>query len=80
MFVFSRFAVARVRARARARGGGGGSQDEYGYQYPCVKARGIIGGSAEEVMGMIVDSTRVLEYNRRGKSVFVSRRSIGFLF
>lgn len=39
-------------------------QDEYGYKYPCVKARGIIDGSAAEVMGMIVDSTRVLEYNR----------------
>lgn len=39
-------------------------KDEYGYQYPCVKARGVITGSAEEVMGMIIDSTRVLEYNR----------------
>lgn len=39
-------------------------QDEYGYRYPCVKARGIIEGSAAEVMSMIVDSTRVLEYNR----------------
>lgn len=39
-------------------------KDEYGYKYPCVKARGIIDGSAEEVMGMIVDSTRVSEYNR----------------
>lgn len=41
-------------------------QDEYGHKYPCVKARGIIEGSAAEVMGMIVDSTRVLEYNRWG--------------
>lgn len=39
-------------------------KDEYGHQYPCVKARGVIIGSAEEVMGMIVDSARVLEYNR----------------
>ncbi|CAM9202226.1 unnamed protein product [Ectocarpus sp. 12 AP-2014] len=42
-------------------------KDEYGYQYPCVKARGIIEGSAAEVMSMIVDSTRVLEYNRYSK-------------
>eukprot|EP00752_Nemacystus_decipiens_P001578 g1539.t1 len=42
-------------------------KDEYGYKYPCVKARGIIEGSAAEVMGMIVDSTRVLEYNRYSK-------------
>ncbi|CBJ49103.1 conserved unknown protein [Ectocarpus siliculosus] len=42
-------------------------KDEYGYKYPCVKARGIIEGSAAEVMSMIVDSTRVLEYNRYSK-------------
>ena len=45
-------------------------KDEYGYKYPCVKARGIIDGSAEDVMGMIVDSTRVSEYNRCVSSVF----------
>ncbi|CAM9294264.1 unnamed protein product [Pylaiella littoralis] len=45
-------------------------KDEYGHRYPCVKARGIIEGSAAEVMGMIVDSARVLEYNRysRGRT------------
>lgn len=48
-------------------------QDEYGYRYPCVKARGIIEGSAADVMGMIVDSTRVLEYNR-------CHRGLGFHF
>lgn len=57
-------------------------KDEYGYKYPCVKARGIIDGSAEEVMGMIVDSTRVSEYNRfvRYSVRYFVRYSVGALF
>jgi len=35
-----------------------------GHKYPLVKAQGIIDGSPEEVLEMMVDSSRVKEYNK----------------
>ncbi|CAM9100223.1 unnamed protein product [Chrysoparadoxa australica] len=42
-------------------------QSAYGSKYPCVKAEGVIQGSPAEVKEMMLDSERVLEYNKYSK-------------